>query len=129
MLWAIPAYWDCPDRMPEPGLVFEGALVQWHKGVAGTCCQRVRLYNTTAAHVLPVIVLVLTMTFTSTSDCLSIFDKDGKLKSGIYKIQSLYNETFVDIQELSRELCCRSGQSLGEGRGLVRWYPSPMVHV
>jgi hypothetical protein len=54
-----------------------------------------------------------------TSDSLSIFE-DGKLKPGIYKIQNLFGQTFMDIHEHSREVCCRPATALGEGRGLVR---------
>jgi len=57
------------------------------------------------------------MTVNSTSDSASIF-KDGKLKSGIYKIQNIYAETFLDIEVHSREVCCRPANNLGEGRGL-----------
>ena len=56
------------------------------------------------------------MTFNNPS---SIF-KDGKLKPGIYKIQNLFNEGYVDIYEHSREMRWRSAQELEEGRGLVR---------
>ncbi|KAF9648157.1 hypothetical protein BDM02DRAFT_2342502 [Thelephora ganbajun] len=53
----------------------------------------------------------------STSDSSSIF-KDGKLKPGIYKIQNVYTETYLDIEVHSREMCCRPAKDLGEGRGL-----------
>lgn len=81
----------------------------------------VRLYNTAAYSRSRSLrfVLVLTMTFTSTSDSSSIF-KGGRLKPGIYKIQSLYNEAFLDVEEHSREICCRPSQDLRDGRGLVR---------
>ena len=71
-------------------------------------------------HVLHVVILVLTMIMNSTtSDSSSIF-KDGKLKPGIYKIQNLYGQTYMDIHEHSREVCCRPATVLVEGRGLVR---------
>ena len=79
-------------------------------------------------HFLFVIVLVLTMAFTSTSDSLSIF-KDGKLKPGIYKIQSLYIEAFLDVEEHSREIYCHPFQDLRDGRGLVRRQTSHVVRV
>lgn len=68
------------------------------------------------------------MTLTSTGSILSIF-KDGKLKAGVYKIQNLYTEGYVDIHEYSRELCCRPAQDLREGRGIVgpdlyQWFAS-----
>ena len=69
------------------------------------------------------------MTFTSTGNSSSIFE-GGRLKPGIYKIQNLYSQGYVDIYEHSREMCCRSAQDLGEGRGLVRPpYPVPVVRV
>jgi len=58
------------------------------------------------------------MTFTSTADSSSIF-KDGKLKPGIYKIQNLYSETFLDYEAHSKEMFSRPANELGEGRGLV----------
>jgi len=58
------------------------------------------------------------MTLKSASDSSSIL-KDGKLNPGIYKIQSINTETYVDVDVLKREVCCRSGKDLGEGRGLV----------
>ena len=65
-------------------------------------------------------VLALTMTPTSTSNSSSIF-QDGKLKPGIYKIQNLHNDAFLDIHEHpARELHLRPAQDLREGRGLVR---------
>ena len=48
----------------------------------------------------------------------------GKLKPGIYKIQNLYSQTYLDIHEHSREVCCRPAKNLGQGKGLVRLYPS-----
>jgi len=52
-------------------------------------------------------------------DATSIF-KDGKLNPGIYTIQNLYTETFLDFEVHSREVCCRPAGDLGEGRGVVR---------
>ena len=68
------------------------------------------------------------MTPNSTGESLSIF-KDGKLKPGIYKIQNIQTENYVDIEVHSRELCCRPAKDLGEGRGLVSVYPSFVVRV
>jgi len=45
------------------------------------------------------------------------FEK-GNLGPGIYKIQNIYTETFLDIEIHSREVCCRPKRDLGEGRGL-----------
>ena len=53
----------------------------------------------------------------------SIFE-GGILKPGIYKIQNIYTETFLDIEVHSRGVCCRPAKDLGEGRGIVRCYPS-----
>ena len=66
------------------------------------------------------------MAFASTSDSSSIF-KGGKLKPGIYKIQNIYNERLLEVQGHSREIYCRQVQDIGEGKGLVRRYPSPVV--
>jgi len=57
------------------------------------------------------------MTFNSPPDSLSIF-KNGKLKPGIYKIQNIFTETYVDIEVHSRGVCCRPAKDLEEGRGL-----------
>ena len=59
------------------------------------------------------------MTASPADDLLSIF-KDGKLKPGTYQIQNLTGQTYMDVQEDSREVCCRPVTALGEGRGLVR---------
>ena len=61
------------------------------------------------------------MTLTSTSDPLSIF-KGEKPKPGVYKIQNIHSETYLDVEIRSRGLCCRPSKDLDEGRGLVRWY-------
>ena len=59
-----------------------------------------------------------TMTLDSPNDSCSIFE-NGRLKPGIYKIQNLHSQTYLDIHEHSRELCGRPAQNV-EGRGLVR---------
>ena len=64
----------------------------------------------------------LTMPLRSTNDSSSIF-QDGKLKPGIYKIQNIQSETYLDIEVHLRELCCRPSKDLGEGRGFVCRYP------
>ena len=68
-----------------------------------------------------------TMGVTSTNDATSIF-KDGKLKSGIYKIQNIVSQTYVDIREHNKELCGRPATVL-EGKGLVGSCPhsTPIV--
>jgi len=69
------------------------------------------------------------MTLSSTtSGSLSIF-KDGKLKPGIYKIQNLYAQTYMEIHEHSREACCRPVGALEEGEGLVRPFQWSMAHI
>ena len=50
-------------------------------------------------------------------DSVSAF-KDGKFKPGIYMIQNIVSQTYVDMREHSRELCCRP-DTLLEGTGLV----------
>ena len=67
------------------------------------------------------------MTSVSTSNLSSIFE-NGKLKPGIYKIQNLYNDAYLDIHEHSaRELHLRPAQDLREEMGLVRQYHSPVA--
>ena len=66
------------------------------------------------------------MTPNSTNDCSSIFE-GGKLKPGIYKIQNIEAESFLDIHVHSKG--CRPAKDLGEGRGLVSRYPSSALHV
>ena len=61
------------------------------------------------------------MALRSTSDSPSIF-QDGKLKPGIYKIQNIETETYLDVEVHLREVCCRPAENLGEGRGFVRRY-------
>jgi len=68
------------------------------------------------------------MTLNSTSDSSSIF-KDGKLKPGIYKIQNVRFEEYLDIHRHSMELCCRPAKDLEDGRGLVSWYLSSVLHI
>ena len=53
----------------------------------------------------------------STSDSASIFH-DGKLKPGIYRIQNIVSQTYLDIRNDSKQLCCRPAAVL-EGKGLV----------
>ena len=57
------------------------------------------------------------MPLTSTTNSDSVLE-DGKLKPGIYKIQNIVGQTYVDIRDHSRELCCRPAAAL-EGNGLV----------
>ena len=45
---------------------------------------------------------------------------DGKLKPGIYRIQNLAGQTFVEMQEGPRQLCCRPEAVLSSRDGLVR---------
>ena len=59
---------------------------------------------------------------TSTRGFSSLFEQ-GRLKPGVYKIQNIYTETYLDISLHSMELCCRPGKDLGVGRGLVRLHP------
>ena len=75
----------------------------------------VQLNGTTTCFFLPV------MDLDSTSDLFSLF-RDGKLKTGIYKIQNIRSDTYLDIHQHSNEVCCRPARELDEGRGLVRPY-------
>ena len=65
------------------------------------------------------------MTLDSTND-FPIFN-DGKLKPGIYKIQNLLSETYLDIHQHSKKICCRPAKDLEDGRGLVRLYLPSVV--
>ena len=98
------------------------------KSVAATRRCRVLYNNTTARSCPPRCCTLSTMATTSASDPLSIF-RGGKLKPGIYKIQNLYRQTYMDIHEHSREVCCQSATALEEGRGLVRPFQQPVAHV
>jgi hypothetical protein len=64
----------------------------------------------------------------STSDSSSIFE-NGRLKQGVYKIQNLSSETYLDIHKSSQETCCRPARDLEDGRGLVRLYQSSLIHI
>jgi len=68
------------------------------------------------------------MTLNSTTDSSSIF-RDGKLKPGIYKIQNLFAETYLDIHLHSKKVCCRPARDLEDGRGLVCPYPLSVVRI
>ena len=57
------------------------------------------------------------MTLSSKNDSVSTFN-DGKLKPGPYKIQNIASQTYVDIRERPKELCCRPAALL-EGKGRV----------
>ena len=51
------------------------------------------------------------------------------MKPGIYKIQNLCTEGYVDVRELRIELCCRPARDLEEGRGLVCQYLLPVIGI
>ncbi|KAF9781768.1 hypothetical protein BJ322DRAFT_1111690 [Thelephora terrestris] len=53
---------------------------------------------------------------------MTLFD-GGKLKPGIYKIQNIVGETYLDIREHNKELCCRPDFVLG-GKG--QWEILPL---
>ena len=53
----------------------------------------------------------------------------GRLQPGVYKIQNIYTETYLDIHLHSMELCCRPANDLGVGRGLVRPFLQPVTCV
>jgi len=68
------------------------------------------------------------MTLKSTGDPSSIL-KDGKIKPGVYKIQNLYHQNYLDVEEHSRKLWCRPARDLEDGKGLVCLRLSSMVRV
>ena len=63
-----------------------------------------------------------------TSTSASIF-KNGKLKAGVYKIKNIHTETYLDIHESSKRVCCRPAKKLGDQGGRVRLFSWSMVHV
>ena len=59
------------------------------------------------------------MPFNPADDPAPIF-QDGRLRPGVYKIQNLKSETYLDVIQHSKELCCRPARDLEDGKGLVR---------
>ena len=59
-----------------------------------------------------------TMTANPSNDSTSIFNH-GRVKPGIYKIYSIYHQSYLDIQERTMQLRCYPARDLEEGRGLV----------
>jgi len=47
--------------------------------------------------------------------------ENGKLKPGVYQIQNLAGQTYVEMQESVRQLCGRPSTALSTGDGLVRF--------
>ena len=94
--------------------------------VTATIQQCIEMWR--APSVSSVLALILTMTTSLPTDSISIF-KDGKLKPGVYKIQNIYSETYLDIEVHSRGVRCRPANDLGEGRGFVSWYLAPVTRA
>ena len=65
------------------------------------------------------------MTQYSTGDFTSML-KDGKLKPGIYKIQYLGSNSYLDTNLHSKQVCTRP--TLSDGRGLVCLYLLSAAH-
>jgi len=57
------------------------------------------------------------MSLSSIFGSSSIF-QNGKLKPGVYKIQNVRSETYLDLHLHSMELCCRPAKDLAANRGL-----------
>ena len=92
---------------------------------AGACWRRVRRYVISRpARVPRVVVLALAMTMTSSS----IFENE-RLKPGIYKLQNIHNDAYLDIEVGTRRMRCRPARDLGEGRGLVCRHSLSAAHV
>ena len=53
-----------------------------------------------------------------TDDPMSIF-VGGKLKSGTYKVQNLASQTYLEVLDHSKELCCRIATVLTPKDALV----------
>ena len=51
-------------------------------------------------------------------DPMSIF-VDGKLKPGAYKVQNLYSQTYLEVLESSKTLCCRPATVLTDQDAVV----------
>jgi len=58
------------------------------------------------------------MHLTPTDDPMSIF-VGGKLKPGRYKVQNLASQTYLEVLEPSKELCCRPASALSPTNALV----------
>ena len=68
------------------------------------------------------------MTQNSTTDSPRIFE-NGRLKPGVYKIQNLFAETYLDVLQHSKQVCCRPTRDVEDGKGLVRPYLPFGIHV
>ena len=68
------------------------------------------------------------MTPNFTNNSSSIFN-NGRLRPGIYKIQNLFSETYLDVHQHSGVVCCRPVRDIEDGRGLVRIHLSSMVRA
>lgn len=60
------------------------------------------------------------------SDPMSIF-VDGKLKSGVYKVQNLASQTYLEVLDHSKELCCRIAAVLTPKDALVIRNAPPII--
>jgi len=101
----------------------------YHTPTGRKCRRRSCLCMISIARIPHVVTLALpAMTQNPIGDSCSIF-KDGKLKSGIYKIQNILTENYLDIEVHSRQVCCRPAKDLGEGRGLVSRYLLCIAHI
>ena len=69
-----------------------------------------------------------TITLNSTGGSSSMFN-EGTQTPGIYRIQNISTETYLDIEVPSRDVCCRPAKDLGEGRGLVRRLRSSVIYA
>ena len=58
------------------------------------------------------------LTSPTNSDSMAIF-ANGKLKPGTYKVQNLASDTYLEVLEPSKELCCRLATALGPKDALV----------
>ena len=58
----------------------------------------------------------------------SIFEGE-QLKPGVYKIQNVHTQIFLDVEVPTRDVCCRPAGSLGDGQGIVRRYPTSVIRI
>ena len=67
---------------------------------------------------LPRLLVTAIMLVLPPSDPMSIF-VNGKLRPGVYQVQNLTGQTFLEILEDTKEVCCRPAAVLSPQDALV----------
>jgi len=111
LTWVNP--FGCKARSPSGQFIAN--LSELSESVAkpikgGRCCSR----WVQASHSSRTAVMLVP----TPDDPMSIF-KDGSLKPGVYKVQNLGCQTYLEVQEHSRGLCCRPATVLSPEDALV----------